>query len=215
MDLIAYLRTHPLVQPDQTSCGSATLVIARMTVDQTYAAAIIEGPNGDPVTTPQSRFAAEAVRTHEATNAIRDQHHGLQLPWPKRLGTLPWSVARHLARATSPMSGAGSQYRVVLVNPLATRAGYDRIVAASESGQLCPLFIGNRVTPRHVVLVLPSGSVSPTDSWSGAGASSGTDSLSIYEPSAGVLTSVSRAQFVKRRLGLAGWDQPWLAVLPR
>jgi hypothetical protein len=60
------------------------------------------------------------------------------------------------------------------------------------------LFVGSSWLPRHVVLVL-EGTV---------------DGLRVYEPAAGEVVHVARERFVDHRLALAGWDVPWVPVLP-
>ena len=60
------------------------------------------------------------------------------------------------------------------------------------------MFVGSKWLPRHVVLAL--------------GLVDG--SLRFYEPAHGRLVDVSRADFAKAKLGLAGWDRPWFIVVP-
>ena len=65
-------------------------------------------------------------------------------------------------------------------------------------GEPALLYIGNGVSPRHVVLVLPG---------------DGDRMLDVYDPATGGSTPAPRHP-VQRRLGLSGWDVPWVAVRP-
>jgi hypothetical protein len=194
-DPIGFLRDHPLVQPDQTTCGSASLLVADMIADPQLAARILGDP-GDAaaVTTAQDRFAAEALSIHDRTNALVSPSDELQFPWPKSLGTQPWAAARFLDQ--SPF---GRDWDVFFVDPKDPGAVFDRLARSVADGFPCPFFIGDSASPRHVVL---------------AAELSGND-LVVYEPSGGVLVNLTRADFVAGRTGALGWDQPWLAVSPR
>ena len=72
----------------------------------------------------------------------------------------------------------------------------------SGAGRPVPAYVGSRWLPRHVVLFLgPVGSTG--------------DRLRCYDPATGRVVEVGREAFVQHRLGLSGWDRPWLVVLPR
>jgi len=134
---------------------------------------------------PAGRFADEVGRTHRRTNRFVDETGTWTLPWPRPLGTQPWAVARELL----------GQYRV---RPVLDRAAaWTRLVQAASPA---PLYVGDHLLPRHVVLVT---------------ASSGEDRLQVYEPSAGASLTVHRRLFLDARLRLAGWDRPWFTVTPR
>ena len=70
------------------------------------------------------------------------------------------------------------------------------VVADGEPGLL---YVGNEILPRHVVLVLPG---------------DGDRTLDVYDPFSGRVTHLRRDDFVDHRLGLSGWDVPWLTVQP-
>ncbi|HMD11735.1 MAG TPA: hypothetical protein VKG90_05330, partial [Marmoricola sp.] len=96
----------------------------------------------------------------------------------------PWAAAHDLAATV------GRPYRT-------------RRVAAGELAAATPeepvvLYLGNRWSPRHVVLV--------------AGCTDGT--LRIYEPASGRWVDVPLAAVVARRFTLAGGDRPWFTVAP-
>ncbi|WP_372727853.1 hypothetical protein [Nocardioides sp.] len=189
-----------LRQPDQRSCGAAVLVLARMLLDDAYADLVVAGVH--PSTGQRSagdlsqRFAAEVLGMHRRVTGPMDASGRLQLPWPRALGTPPWAVARQLS-ATAGSHLPPTRYSVT---PIGRRARdvFDRILEATESGRPVPLFVGNRLLPRHVVLAL--------------GSASGR--LRCYDPATGRVVPLDRTAFIERRLGLSGWDRPWLAVLP-
>ena len=166
-------------QPDQRTCGSAVLVRARMLAEPGYDR-WVRGASD-----PAVRFADEVWRTHRRTNRLVDETGTWTLPWPRLLGTQPWAVARDLP----------GRHRV---RPVLDRAAaWARLVQAASP---VPLYVGDRLLPRHVVLVT---------------ASLGEGRLRVYEPSAGASVTVHRHVFVDTRLRLAGWDQPWFTVTPR
>ena len=167
-----------LRQPDQRSCGPSSLVAARMLLDPAYAATV----------TPQN-FDDEVLALHRWLTRPVDARGALQLPWPRALGTPPWAVARQLSAIDAERTYAA---RLVLRRARA----YDRLAAADAASVL---YVGSRLLPRHVVLVVE-----------------GTEaSLRIYEPSKGVLVMVTREAFLAARLDLAGWPKPWFTVTPR
>lgn len=163
-----------LRQPDQRSCGAAAVVAARALADPLWA---------------RSLDGAEAVRreilaTHRRLTSAVTPAGGLRMPWPRALGTPPWSVAAALA----DVHGVG--YRTRLVRGSGA-AAHDLLAAA---GRPAALYVGSRWLPRHVVLVADG---------------------QVFEPSRGVLVTRDRAAYSTGRLELAGWDWPWLVVVPR
>lgn len=120
-----------LRQPDQRSCGAASLVVARMLLDIDYA---------DRVT---PTFHDEVLALHRQVTGPVDARGAIQLPWPRALGTPPWAVARQLS-AVLPGS-----YDDRLV--LRRAAAYDRLTGSDLPAAL---YVGSRWLPRHVVLVV-------------------------------------------------------------
>jgi hypothetical protein len=181
-----------LRQPDQRSCGAATLVMARAVQDPAYAELLLDGRH--PVTghtLPGSlteRFAAEVLAMHRRTTGPVDVRGALQLPWPPAFGTPPWAVANQLSGST------GRPWRARAIPPSARTAYLARIRRAAASVPV-PVYVGNRWLPRHVVLVLDA-------------------ELTTYEPASGRRVHVDGGDFVAGRLSLAGWSRPWFAVLP-
>jgi hypothetical protein len=177
-----------LRQPDARSCGASALVAARMLVDADYAAAVTPGG-----------FARDVLATHRRVTGLTG--HGLQVPWPRALGTPPWAVARELSALT--LSGAAPARYATRIAVLRPGTAFDQVRTAVGSGRAAALYVGNRWCPRHVVLALP---VTP-----GAPA---VPHLRVYEPASGLVVEVTREAVVGHRLGLAGWQRLWLVVTP-
>jgi hypothetical protein len=93
-------------------------------------------------------------------------------------------------------------HRTRLVLPWRRGRRWDDLVGALAAGHPVPLYVGNRLLPRHVVLALPLPEVPP-------------GSVGAYEPSAGRVVTVTREAFLAGRLRLGGWRTPWFLVLPR
>lgn len=131
------------------------------------------------------RFREEVLAMHRRVTAPVD-HGRIQLPWPRALGTPPWAVARQLG---------DRDVRWIRTSPA---SGYDAVVAATRDRKPVPVYIGSARLPRHVVLAL--------------GEERGR--LRFFEPASGHLRDVGREEFHRSRIGLAGWDHAWWAVLP-
>jgi hypothetical protein len=166
-----------LKQPDQRSCGPSSLVAARMLLEPAYAA-----------TVTRDNFDDEVLALHRQVTRTIDARGALQVPWPRAIGTPPWAVAHQLSAIDAERS-----YSARLV--LRRARAFDRLANADAPSVL---YVGSRLLPRHVVLVVEG---SPA-------------SLRIYEPSKGVLVTVTREVFLAARLGLAGWPKPWFTVTP-
>jgi hypothetical protein len=190
------------VQPDRTTCGSACLVAARALGDPSYAAWLetgaVTGHARDP-RTPGRRFADEVLATHVRTNRWTDAAGRLRWPWPRSLGTTPWALAHELS-ATGGTTPPGTGHRVRTVSPRRRGEAYDAVARAVANGHAVPLYVGNRLLPRHVVLVVDVG----VDD----------QSLTAYDPSSGRRVRLPREDFVRGELRVAGWSEPWFAVLP-
>ena len=198
---VARAFAHGLVQPDQKTCGSAVLVMARMINDPAYAEYVLGGTH--PVTglvvggSVRERFGAEAAAMLRRTNLPVDVSGRLQVPWPRQFGTLPWAVARQM-HGPAGSGVPGTTYDVTPVLPHRRDQAFARTVAAVAAGHVVPLFVGNRWLARHVVLVV-----------------AGDDQrLRVYDPAAGRRVDLSRDDFVAGRLGAGGWPVPWFVVLP-
>lgn len=104
-----------LRQPNQQTCGAAALVVARMINDPVYRTHVAS-PAG---------FAVETLAMHERVTSSVDVRGRLQLPWPRALGTPPWSVAHQMTGS----SGLGcAQYSARVCNLGVVRRCWTRSV---------------------------------------------------------------------------------------
>ena len=192
------------VPQTRTTCGSASLTIARMLVNPAFAAWIRDGIPKDArdadvpdAGTERQRFAAYEQVVAGRTNALVGAGGALQLPWPRALGTPPWGARRELEfGAAAP----GAHYDVTWLRHRSAGAltrAYAVLQARVRDGRPALLYIGNARLPRHVVLVMPP---------------SGDQDLDVYEPSIGRVVDLPRQTFVERRLRMAGWDVPWAVI---
>ena len=170
-----------LQQPDRRSCGAASLVMARRLVHPRYAGLV----------TDQATFAHEAATLHRRLTSLSDTSGGWQLPWLRAIGTPPWAVARELRLLT------GVRYTTHPVR-LRRRRTWAHLEGARPNRPVA-VFVGDRLLPRHVVLV--------TDVEG--------EHARTYEPASGITLTVSRDRWDRGVLRLAGWDRPWLVVSPR
>ena len=194
-------------QQSPTTCGSASLTVARMLADPRFAryigtgrpreASEDAGPPPALEVTASDRFAAYEQVVVGRTNALFGGAGRLQLPWPRALGTPPWGARHELELG---IGAPGSRFSV---RPLrfGSRGTLESAFATLRSrvapGRPALLYVGSGGLPRHVVLVLPA---------------TGEPELDVYEPSAGRVVGLRREAFVNRRLALAGWNVPWAAV---
>ncbi len=215
-----------LRQPDSTTCGSSSLVVARMLNDPAYAMWVMTGYNpatdtttGDPGAVPgdrhpftgdplqvaaHNRFAREALAMHDQTNGLTDHDGGFNGWWPQAAGTSPGSAARQMTGGSGASGVPGSSYDTAYIAPSNLDASYDRLMASANAGHAVPLYVGEvggaNGSGFHVVLV------------------TGTrgDALTVYEPESGQVIEVRRDDFVNQRLVTAGvgWDKPMVAVVP-
>lgn len=175
-----------LVQPDARSCGAASLVAARMTLDPAYATRIVDG----------DRFAAETLAMHRRVTGPATLDGRAQLPWPRMIGTPPWAVAHQLS-ATGGPTAAPTPYAVRLVRHTPHRAV--DLLRGAPADRPVALYVGDRWLPRHVVLVVGE---------SGSG-------LSCYDPARGRIVSVEDRAFAETRLPFGRWTHAWFVVAPR
>lgn len=196
--------THPrdFRQPDDTSCGAASLVVSRMLHDQPYALWLVTGYDALVDSADSADFAArwnaEVVRMHRRVTSLRDHDGDLQWPWLRVVGTSPWGAARQMTGAGG--SGRpGHEYEARTLDPDDLATEFDLVLAAVRAGHTVPLYVGDEVRPAHVVLAVRARG----------------DQLELFEPSAGRMVRVARDAFPAGRFRLGGWSVPWFAVLPR
>jgi len=189
-----------LVQPDQTTCGSCVLVVARMLRDSSYAGFVaagtgrLTGGSG----TARDRFRDQALAMHRLTSSFKDSRGGWQLPWPTALGTQPWALAREM---TNEAGVPGKKYAAQPILPTQRRRTFSRIASLAHRGYAVPLYVGNTWSPRHVVLVLPNHDEA-------------THEVPIYDPASGRRYPITADDFAAARLDVAGWQVPWVVVVP-
>ena len=206
-----------LLQPDCRTCGSSTLVAAKMINAPVYALAIMTGYNARtgrddvPVSTrpiatvspsadsPQARFSAAALAIHRTTNTFAVPGSTFRIPYyPKIAGTPPPGIAREMSRP----GGSGvphTAYRFDVADPYHLNRMYESVCAAVRSRYAAPLYLGDARYPRHIVLVTGVRE----------------DSVHAYAPSSGQMTTITRAQFTNNGLPFGALAVVWGAVLPR
>lgn len=189
-------------QQSPTTCGAACATVARMLVDAPFARWIVAGEGhlvpGAEGGTQAERFAAWERTVHARTNGGRTPGGALLMPWPRALGTPPWGLKHELENGASRV---GTRYRILSVrghSQETLRARYRRLLDLVEEGQPAALYVGNALLPRHVTLILPGE----------------RGRLGVYEPHAGLVRDLDEDDFAGRRLGLGGWDVPWILVQP-
>ncbi len=192
-----------LKQPDTRSCGAASMVVARLIGDPGYRR-LLEG--GSSLENPRTvagdaalreRFKTETLAMHQRITGLADVSGKPQIPWPRKFGTPPWAVARQLS-GTRAADGTLARYDWHVARTDLPGA-YDRLLAAPRSGRVAALFVGSDWVPRHVALVVRA---------------TATGKLQVYDPAYGRLDEVDRFAFLGRRVGIAGWDVPWIVVTP-
>jgi hypothetical protein len=202
-------RYGPFIQPDGTTCGSSSLVMAKMMNDPVFAMQIMTGydpktgtqdnkinndiktkrgeyaNNGGgyaettTLTPAQQRFAEAALQMHDATTGVFDQDGSPQFPWMKGIGTAPWGAAHEMS-AEGGAGIPGHGYDWHAVNQYNQDEQFQAVAAAVQHGEVLPLYVGGQSSPHHVVLV------------------TGFDNqgnLNVYEPGSGRTYTVSRAEF--------------------
>jgi len=183
---------QPVVQVNENTCGSASILMARAMTDPLYAFGLTTGGSpDDPAAGTGAAFAArlraEQLRIHDATNTL----------WPESLGTTPWGVAGELNRHADAL-GTRYDWRVVddtndrSVNPALADA-----VTAVDHGYPVPVLIGDSY-PAHYVLAV---------------AHEGQDVV-LYNPSAGSVVRVSEQDFLDGRLDPVGFPHVQGVVTP-
>jgi hypothetical protein len=190
------------VQPDQRSCGAATMVVARFLADPAYRG-LLEGASLETPRTVagdaalRERFRTETLAMHQRITGPADVSGRPQVPWPRMFGTPPWAVARQLS-ATPAADGARAPYswHVARTSP---SAAYQRLLDAAHAGRVAAIFVGNGWLPRHVALVVDTAP---------------PDTLRVYDPARGRVGGLDRVAFLGSRIDIAGWDVAWFVVTP-
>lgn len=213
----------PVHQIDETTCGSAALLVLAASGDPTLARWLADGTLPDDVglagLPPEIPRPALAQPLDAAGRIAAVQRHikartsaraVCGLPWPGAWGTPPWTAARearfpgvrYAARAVDDRGERGRQMAAL-------------VLGALDRGKPVLLFTGGALSsgvrtalPRHVVLAVPT----PTP----LSAPDGDALLSIYEPATARVHQVPARHLVDRRTpspALGGWSHvQWLAL---
>lgn len=189
-----------LTQPDARSCGAASLVAARMLLDPGYAELITGGTHprtGLALTgSVQERFGHEARAMHRRVTGVATLSGGVQLPWPRVLGTPPWAVVHQLSQTGGPaLPPTSYDVHPTRVRP---RGAAALVRAGLDAGRPVAIFVGNAWLPRHVVLAIGTSG----------------DSVECYDPGRGRVVAASTEAFTERRLPFGRWSTPWFVVAP-
>ena len=200
-----------LHQTTDTTCGSASLIVARMLADPVYALRMLDGydattgttvPGGSTPDGIAERFAKEEQAVQGRTNSATDRSGGWKLPWPSAIGTSPWGASEEMNNGAG-IPGTG--YHVSMIDsdsPADAQRAYDEVARAVDSGRPVPMYTGSDNAPRHVVLVV--------------GREADGD-LQIYNPADGTVNRVSESGFVSggEELDRTGsWPRAWAVVTP-
>lgn len=192
------------VQQTATTCGSASLTVARMLANPAFAGWVARGEGAPPgAVDPGSeaaRFAAYEQVVMARTNGLVGAGRRLNVPWPRRFGTSPLGALRELEHGAAR---GGVRYRLAVVRHRSAqelRSTYRELVDVVGDGLPALLYVGNAALPRHVVLALPG---------------DGDEVLDVYDPATGRVSELEESAFAERQIGLAGWDVPWLALWPK
>ncbi len=128
VDWPADLDPRSLQQPDQVSCGAASVAAARVLLTRWR-------PDD-----PEASIRAE----HRRLTSTLSHRERTQMPWPRRLGTPPWAVANALSALT------GERIATMHARPRPA-VGYD-VLTEQVRNRPVGVYLGSRWLPRHVVL---------------------------------------------------------------
>lgn len=181
-----------LIQPDNNTCGSASLVAMKMLRHPGYAELMLSAPD------PQGVFAQATLGVLRTTNAGRDRSGRRQLPWPQIGGTRPAAMIR-LLHSDEGFARPGVRYRNVVVDPADPTPVFEAITATVSGGEPVPLYVGDHRWMQHIVLAV--------------GAEDRR--LVAYNPAHGGFDVIEQAEFTRDEISVGPWTRPWLAILPR
>lgn len=211
-------------QTDGTTCGSTALLMLAATGDPQLAQWLEKGtipddvpidrlpPEIPPSALARDLSAAERQRVAQRRLLARTSARALgPCPWPRRLGTPPWTAAREarfpgVRYRHRPVDDRGEGGRILTL----------QLVNALALGYPVLLFTGGDLTqglrnavPRHVVLAVPSRDRRAT--------AQGEEIISIFEPAEGMVHEVVVNELVDRQSphrALGNWTHVQWVVLP-
>lgn len=199
-----------LTQTDATTCGPTCLLAARLLLQPGQRAAVTDDLAQEMTASPPGREGKQLVsvlsrQQRRLQRAMNVRGLGV-LPWPKALGSTPWSVARQMTEiVTSCIPGGGrrrytvrwvsdrgpawgsevASIREVLASglPVILVSGGPLVLDDVSEGEptararLRASLARTPAVPRHYVLALPWRSIGQEDP--------GEGSAHVYEPSSG------------------------------
>ncbi|PFG33588.1 hypothetical protein [Sanguibacter antarcticus] len=206
-------------QSTGTTCGSVSLVVARMLTDPVYALWMLDAydattgeasPHGSTSDGIAYRFTHEERQVQKRTSSCTDRSARTdlrpvvrtRLAWPTALGTPPWGASEEMSSGVGPR---GTRYRVTMIDsdsPARCRQAVDDVARAVDRGRPVPVFTGSDSVPRHVVLVVGRG----TDG-----------ALQVFNPATGTVRTISEQDFVAggdELRAVGSWPRAWAAVTP-
>ena len=197
-----------LTQTDATTCGPTCLLAARLLLAPGQRAAVTDDLAQEMTASPPGREGKQLVSVlsrHQVRLQRAMNVRGLGvLPWPKALGSTPWSVARQMTdiASTSTPGGGRRRYTVRWVSdrgpawgsevasirevlagglPVILVTGGPLVLDAdgepTARARLRASLARTPAVPRHYVLALPWRTVGQDDP--------GEGNAHIYEPSSG------------------------------
>lgn len=189
-------------QPDQTTCGSSTLVMSRMLNDPAYMMYILTGDDprgsdghyGADAGSPEQRFAEEALAMHDRTNTL----------WPEAVGTFPSSATDQMGDGSGV---PGTSYTTRVVDPGDAGETYDLVVRAVDAGHTVPMY---------------SYGIADGGSWESTGAhvtlAVGTEdgNVTVYNPADGSYRTLTPQQWADGDTkDPLSWTTPMTVTLPQ
>lgn len=186
------------VQASAVTCGSASLIVARMLADPAFTE-LVTDLSARRGAGPAWATLERAVLGH-TNSAVSGA--GLALPWPRCWGTPPWGARRELETRVVTTPTRYAVWPVRTAGPAARRARLHDLAARLTADRPALLYVGSRWLPRHVTL-LTLGDENPSDT-----------GLLAYDPGNGLVTRFDVDAFADGRLTLGGWPQPWFLIGP-
>lgn len=189
----------PVVQKDETTCGSTSILMTRLMADPLYALYLTTGidPTGarpQSNQTVEQRLAAEEQHIHD----LSTQGKLGPLNYPQGLGTPPWG-ATDVLNSYSKATGVNYGYHLVDdTDGSQVDAALASVERSVDSGKPAVIYTGDGV-PRHIMVVV--GHVG--------------DQLQIYEPGGGQVLTVSEDDFRNGHMnGAGGWPHVDFVITP-
>ena len=232
-----------LTQTDATTCGPTCLLAARLLLEPGERTVVTEDLAQEMTASPPGREGKQLVSVlsrHQVRIQRAMNVHGLGiLPWPKALGSTPWSVARQMTdiASTCTPGGGSPRYTVRWVSdhgpawgsevasirealagglPVILVTGGPLVLDTLAEGEptartrLRTSLARTPAVPRHYVLALPWRTVGQDDP--------GEGNAHIYEPSSGSVRALDlTAPRDPRRPGpreLGNWPRVIAVIAP-